>query len=442
MSIVLFNTSAEVVAWWMFKYCDDIDQTNDFNWARGITDFLVKQIHTAKKHDKVHGCIPLVLYWMCEHVAIVPPLADFAFPRFWRWDISKLASTLSSKDMNDIDPQLGNENLLIPTEQEQQIFDEILVMDNISDDATNEHNNDNNNRNPSIHSDTASDSDEDVPIKNWYKKRQSSDELKITTALNETKRLLEVETKQRTEHEAQVLQLEADVEELQMEIVMLKNDKQVHVDEKAHVALQLSKLHDEVTLSKFDVPSFNILSQTQTNQSELEEKIKENAELKATKESIIKRLEEVTNATTTLHTEKPLSLTQEFEADDISLTNMPEHTAKHIFLEAEITLLKSAEKTHLEKIREREEKIAELEANCAEYAKALDEHPPVHHSDSNFEICVEDIEAKLNDPKSAVGKCTRSKTREATPRSTKKACRDFRYKNTTHSSAWVRETRQ
>ncbi|KAL7120327.1 hypothetical protein ACP275_02G116100 [Erythranthe tilingii] len=143
-------------------------------------------------------------YWMCERVAIVPSLADFAFPRFRRWDISELASMLSNKDMNDIDPQLVNENPLIPTEQEQQIFDGILVFDDISDDATDEHNNDNNNSNASVHSDTASDSDENVPIKNWYKKRQSSDELKITTELNETKRLSEVETKQMTEQEAQI----------------------------------------------------------------------------------------------------------------------------------------------------------------------------------------------------------------------------------------------
>ncbi|XP_012835113.1 PREDICTED: uncharacterized protein PFB0145c-like [Erythranthe guttata] len=357
-------------------------------------------------------------YWMCERVSIVPPVADSAFPRFRRWDISELASTLSSKDMNDIDPQLVNENPLIPTEQEQQILDGNLVLDDISNDANDEQNNDNNNSNASVHSATPSDSEENVPIKNWYKKKQSSDELK---------RLLEVEAKQKAEQEAQVSKLQAVVEELQMEIVMLKNDKQVLVDEKAHVALQLAKLQDEVALSNDDGPSFNILTQTQPNQSELQQKIKENAELKAENESLIKRLEELTNATTTVQPEKPFSLTQEFEAENISLTNMPEHTAAKIFLEAEITLLKSAEKTHLDKIRERDEKIAELEANCAEYAKALDERPPIH-SDSDFEICEEDIEAKLKDPKSAVGKRTRSKKHEVTPRSTKKARRDFRYK--------------
>ncbi|KAL7106005.1 hypothetical protein ACP275_07G083300 [Erythranthe tilingii] len=134
MSTVFFNTSAEIVAWWMFKYVRDIDQTMAYNWPMGITEFLQHQIHIAKELDKTKGCIPLILYFICERTNLVQPVTVNAFPRFRRWVIQELANVISTTAIRDIQPEDVNDQPLVPTHTETQILTGHFAMEESSDD--------------------------------------------------------------------------------------------------------------------------------------------------------------------------------------------------------------------------------------------------------------------------------------------------------------------
>ncbi|XP_058198462.1 uncharacterized protein LOC131313984 [Rhododendron vialii] len=96
---LLFSTSGTTVNWSFVHYMEDLAKVKQYNWARAITDYLMKSIHkNHKKVNELHGCSLLLMFWLCEQTKVLQQMNADAVSRLLKWNISELRDVLRDFD--------------------------------------------------------------------------------------------------------------------------------------------------------------------------------------------------------------------------------------------------------------------------------------------------------------------------------------------------------
>ncbi|GMP33196.1 hypothetical protein CsSME_00006624 [Camellia sinensis var. sinensis] len=80
---LFFSASGESVSWMFIRIIDKLESMKLYNWTGAIWSTLpglVKEF--CRTHEKVTGCVVILLYFLCEHTTLVEANNPGVFPRF------------------------------------------------------------------------------------------------------------------------------------------------------------------------------------------------------------------------------------------------------------------------------------------------------------------------------------------------------------------------
>lgn len=120
---LLFATSGHTIGWVFVKYIEDLENMKSYAWSSAIRSSLISSIETAySSPEKATGCVIALLYWICEHTTLVQPEDENVFPRFLKWDLTKLNKKMRGRSLKILKSKevLGAE--LVPSKKEQKLL--------------------------------------------------------------------------------------------------------------------------------------------------------------------------------------------------------------------------------------------------------------------------------------------------------------------------------
>ncbi|XP_038712188.1 uncharacterized protein LOC120006279 [Tripterygium wilfordii] len=94
---------AQSLGWTYIEYVEDITNVTTYDWSMHILECLYMSLcANANNPTDVTGCVMSLPFWLCEHVEIIEPMEQEAFPRCLKWDLRKLMKTLKEIDLQKI----------------------------------------------------------------------------------------------------------------------------------------------------------------------------------------------------------------------------------------------------------------------------------------------------------------------------------------------------
>ncbi|KAL8516984.1 hypothetical protein ACS0TY_015286 [Phlomoides rotata] len=107
------------------SYLEEFDSICRYNWCTVIVEMLKGQLNSSKRL-KAGGCVMLLPFWLCEHITLIEPDVEDAFPRFLKWDLNQLSKKLLRVDVSKLDSRYIRKIDLKPTSSEKEKFESLL----------------------------------------------------------------------------------------------------------------------------------------------------------------------------------------------------------------------------------------------------------------------------------------------------------------------------
>ncbi|KAB2618148.1 hypothetical protein D8674_014017 [Pyrus ussuriensis x Pyrus communis] len=118
----LLGSSAGRLHWSLVKNCNSIDNTNQYNYTKETTKYLMESIDRTqkRKRDKqptINGVVVLLLYWICDHTTIINLIEgkEKRSPTAMKWDLANLHKKIYNEANEDLEVKLIPHILLCKT---------------------------------------------------------------------------------------------------------------------------------------------------------------------------------------------------------------------------------------------------------------------------------------------------------------------------------------
>ncbi|XP_020420503.1 stress response protein NST1-like [Prunus persica] len=94
----LFCNSGCTLAWTYVTAINTVKDMKQYNWAKGVLDYMhfgldqaIKNKKDNKKQPSVSGCLVLILYWLCQRGNLISPIVGRVdMPAAARWSLPEL----------------------------------------------------------------------------------------------------------------------------------------------------------------------------------------------------------------------------------------------------------------------------------------------------------------------------------------------------------------
>ncbi|XP_034216845.1 uncharacterized protein LOC117628483 isoform X4 [Prunus dulcis] len=107
----LFCNSGCTLAWTCVTTINTVKDMKQYNWAKGVLDYMhfgldqaIKNKKDKKKQPSVSGCLVLILYWLCQRGNLISPIVG-------REDMTPAAARWSLPELNVMLTHLKNEHI-------------------------------------------------------------------------------------------------------------------------------------------------------------------------------------------------------------------------------------------------------------------------------------------------------------------------------------------
>ncbi|XP_034216842.1 uncharacterized protein LOC117628483 isoform X2 [Prunus dulcis] len=143
----LFCNSGCTLAWTCVTTINTVKDMKQYNWAKGVLDYMhfgldqaIKNKKDKKKQPSVSGCLVLILYWLCQRGNLISPIVG-------REDMTPAAARWSLPELNVMLTHLKNEHIKITiaeNEDDNEEKESDTEHNDGGDDEDNEENQDEN----------------------------------------------------------------------------------------------------------------------------------------------------------------------------------------------------------------------------------------------------------------------------------------------------------